>query len=99
MACVVTLAVATLWELEINANGLALSVSEMSEFVMGAKSCLSVLEHLLMAISHVWVGVAKADNAEGERLVQGTGAKGMTGPRGRPSVQVQLGWWGITTVR
>jgi hypothetical protein len=63
VACTVVLAGAGFGQLEINAEGLALSVDEVAELGAGAECRLSIAEHLLMALPHVLVGPTEADNA------------------------------------
>jgi hypothetical protein len=75
----VVLARAPFVELEIEADGLPLEVSKVTELAASAKSRLSVTKRLLTAVPHVQMGPAEADNAEGLWLVCGTRAKGMGG--------------------
>ena len=59
----VTLAGASLGELEVDAEGLALAIDEMAELAVGAESGPSVAERFLTALTHVRVGPAEANDA------------------------------------
>jgi hypothetical protein len=75
----VVLARAPFVELEIEADGLPLEVSKVTELAASAESGLSITKHLLMAVPHVQMGPVEADDAEGLQLVCRTRAKGMGG--------------------
>ena len=64
-------------ELEIGAEGLALTVNEVAELVAGAEGRLSITECFLTALPHVRVGPPKAYGAQGLWLFRGGGTKGM----------------------
>lgn len=61
---VVALAGATFVELEVDAKGLPLVVDQVAELGTGAEGGFSIAKRLLAALSHVWVGLAEADNTE-----------------------------------
>jgi hypothetical protein len=75
----VALAGATFVELKVDAKGLPLAVDQVAKLGAGAEGGFSVIKCLLAALSDDWMGLAEADDAEGLRLVRGTGAKGMVG--------------------
>jgi hypothetical protein len=79
---VVALAGATFVEQKVDAKGLPLAVDQVAELGAGAEggfSSLSLSVSSRHSPKHVWMGLAEADDAEGLRLVSGTGAKGMVG--------------------
>ena len=59
----VTLAGASLGELEVDVEGLALAIDEMAKLAVGAESGPFVTEHFLTALTHVRVGPAEANDA------------------------------------
>jgi len=71
------LAGTTFVELEICTEGLALVVDQVAKLAVGAEGRFSITKCLLMALAHVQMGPAEADNAEALQVVSGTGAKGM----------------------
>jgi hypothetical protein len=81
-----TLAGATLGELEINAEDFPLAVGELTEFAVRAKGCVSITERLLAALPHVRVGPAEADNAECLWVLGGAGTKRVGGGSSRSPV-------------
>jgi hypothetical protein len=84
----VALAGATFVELEVNAKRLPLAVDQVAELATGAEGRFSIAKRLLVALSHVWMGLAEADDSGCLRLVSVTGAKGMGRGRNRPFVRV-----------
>jgi hypothetical protein len=84
----VALVGATFVELEVKAEGLPLAVDQVADLGTRAEGGLSVTKHILVALPHVRMGLAEADNTKRWRLVGGTGARGMGGNRNRPLVRV-----------
>jgi hypothetical protein len=83
-----TLAGATLGELEINAEGFPLAVGELIEIAVRAKGWVSRTERLLTALPHVRVGPVEADNAECLWVLGGAGTKRVGGGGSRSPVWV-----------
>jgi len=57
--------VTAFWELEIEAEGLALAVDEASHFASFAECRFSIVESFFAAFRHVLVGPVEADDAQG----------------------------------
>ncbi len=87
-----TFAGAAFGQLEVDTEGLSLMINEVAELATHAEGWLSITEGFLMALPHVLMGPAKADDAEGLWLL---GAKGVVGSQHRSLVQMGVGKrWG-----
>jgi hypothetical protein len=81
VAWAVTLAVAPFGQLELDAEGLALAVNEVSEIAAGAVGWLVIAERLFSTLPHARMGPAEADDAQCLGLFGCSAAKGMSGRR------------------
>ena len=67
-----------------------MAVNKVAKLAAGAKCEISITECFLAALTHVWVGPAKANDTDGLGLVSGRGAKGMQWGMPSPFVRVRV---------
>ena len=68
----------------------AWTTHEVAKLAVGAECRISITECLLMALTHVRVGPAKANDIDSLGLVSGRGAKGMQWGMPSPFVRVRV---------